>query len=258
MNLDERVLVTNIQRFSLHDGDGIRTTVFLKGCSLYCPWCANPENIRNEVETGSGDAGSRETFGRYLTLQNLYDEVKKDEHFYETKGGVTFSGGEPLLFMEKLVPLLEKFKRDGISICIETSLFGTMESVALACAYCNQIFVDLKILDENQCRTITGGDLNSFLDNLTHVDSVFENLTFRIPLVKPYVTNDENLRKIINLVKKLSHKKVQLIKGHNLAEKKYSCLDKKMYPCPDLTDTELERIARQFTEDGMETEICKV
>ena len=100
--MKEKILISNIQRFSLQDGPGIRTTLFLKGCNLRCPWCANPENLENNIKKIVKD--NREyIFGYYMEVEKLKEELIKDKSYYElNNGGVTFSGGEPLLQFKKL------------------------------------------------------------------------------------------------------------------------------------------------------------
>ena len=105
--MNTTVLVTNVQRFSLHDGPGIRTTVFLKGCSLHCPWCSNPENIFPVQEKYRVD-GKDGVYGKMWMLSDIYAEILKDRSFYEHEGGVTFSGGEPLLFIKKIEPNIQR------------------------------------------------------------------------------------------------------------------------------------------------------
>ena len=103
------MIVTNIQHFCLHDGDGIRTTVFLKGCSLRCPWCANPENINMNIEKYVEKLNNKEiekNYGFNITIDELYSEIVKDKNFYSNGGGVTFSGGEPILQINELEDLL--------------------------------------------------------------------------------------------------------------------------------------------------------
>lgn len=112
--LKEYMLITNIQRFSLHDGPGIRTTIFLKGCSLRCPWCSNPENIKPYPEKYYKD-GIEGIYGKNYTCDEVYNEIIKDRAFYDENGGVTFSGGEALLYVNELLPLLEKLKKERIS-----------------------------------------------------------------------------------------------------------------------------------------------
>ena len=112
-------IITNIQRFCLQDGPGIRTVVFFKGCNLNCPWCSNPENISFDIETSV----DREiTYGKEYNCKDLYDEIIKDKIYYKNSGGVTFSGGEPLWHVFEIKELLEKIKREKISIVFETTL----------------------------------------------------------------------------------------------------------------------------------------
>lgn len=116
------MIITNIQRFSLHDGPGIRTTVFLKGCSIRCPWCSNPENINHQIEKYVKD-GKEGFYGKEYSVDEVLKEVLKDKIFYEDNGGVTFSGGEALLYAKELLPLMEQIKQNNISIAVESSLF---------------------------------------------------------------------------------------------------------------------------------------
>lgn len=116
------MIITNIQRFSLHDGPGIRTTVFLKGCSIRCPWCSNPENINHQIESYVKD-GKEGFYGKEYSVDQVLKEVLKDKIFYEDNGGVTFSGGEALLYAKELLPLMEQIKQNNISIAVETCLF---------------------------------------------------------------------------------------------------------------------------------------
>ena len=112
-----KVRITDIQHFSLHDGPGIRTTVFLKGCSLKCPWCANPECISSEIQ---GE------FGYDISLEELEKEILKDEPYYKTGGGVTFSGGEPLLQIKNYEELL---KHSGKECEINYKQCGIMDTL---------------------------------------------------------------------------------------------------------------------------------
>ena len=118
-----KVRVTNIQRFCLNDGPGIRTTVFFKGCNLKCPWCANPENIEYEIqEFYNPNTNERGTFGYDIELEELERQLLKDESYYNmSQGGITFSGGEPLLQFHKLEPLLKRLKEKNIHLCVETA-----------------------------------------------------------------------------------------------------------------------------------------
>ena len=156
------VRVTNIQHFSLDDGPGIRTTVFLKGCNLTCPWCCNPENISFEIENYIHNS-QKESFGYDISLEELEKEILKDEVFYvENNGGVTFSGGEPLLQIRELKPLLKSLRSKNINICFETSLSASSDLLKIAIEYIDEIFIDMKILDKKEAKNVLNLDLDLY------------------------------------------------------------------------------------------------
>lgn len=260
--MQNKIWVTNIQRFCLHDGPGIRTTVFLKGCNLRCPWCANPENMYFELEKEleEDDFGG---FGRALpqmSLAMLYNEIKKDYMWFGDGGGVTFSGGEPLLTIQKLAPLFNELRNDGISLCAETALFVPSESVKQALEYLDIIIIDIKILDDVMCKEILGrdADLEIYERNIQLVESSNIKVIYRVPLIKPYTTNESNIKKIISFLQGKHYVTVELIKGHNLAEKKYQMLNRKCYIVPDLSDEELDDIYHKFILNDIHVTMCQI
>ena len=210
-----KVRITDIQHFSLHDGPGIRTTVFLKGCNLKCPWCANPECISPKIQ---GE------FGHEISLDDLEVEILKDESYYKTGGGVTFSGGEPLLQIKQLEPLLKSLKLKDINICFETALFVKKEHVNIAKIYADELIVDIKMLNEDNVKNILKGNVNHYLDNLNSLD--LSKTTFRIPVTE-YSLNDQDL--ILELIKNHPPTKIEIFKLHNLAKRKYQILNKDFY-----------------------------
>ncbi len=237
--MDNRVIVSNIQRFSLSDGDGIRTTVFLKGCSLRCPWCANPENINNYIEEYyDSERNLKGKFGYEISLNDLYEEIIKDKIYYEN-GGVTFSGGEPLLWIKEIEPLLIKLKKEKINICFETSLYIPDANLKLAIKYADFIITDLKILDEDLVRKVLKNDLNLYLKNSDYLFNNFDRnkIILRIPVSNEYVINDYD--KYIKFIKKYKPSKVEIFKLHNLGEKKYKLLNKKVTKFEEVSDNKL-------------------
>ena len=228
-----KVRITDIQHFSLHDGEGIRTTVFLKGCSIKCPWCANPECISSKIEKG---------FGFDISLDKLEKEILKDEPYYKTGGGVTFSGGEPLLQIKSLEPLLKSLKLKNINICFETSLFVPAENLSIANIYADEFIADIKMLNPESCRKILKGNINQYLDNLKFLN--LDKTTFRIPVTE-YSLNDQNL--IFELLKKYSPKKVEIFKLHNFAERKYEILDNDFY-FKEISDSDFDRFYSKLDE----------
>lgn len=210
-----KVRITDIQHFSLHDGPGIRTTVFLKGCSINCPWCANPECISSKIQ---GD------FGYDITLEELEDEILKDEPYYKTGGGVTFSGGEPLLQIKYMEQLLKSLKLKNINICFETALFVSKEYLNISKIYADEFIVDIKMLNPENVRNILKGNINQYLDNLNSLD--LNKTTFRIPVTE-YSLKDQDL--ILKLIEDLEPNKIEIFKLHNLASRKYEILNRDFY-----------------------------
>lgn len=223
-----KVKITDIQHFSLHDGAGIRTTVFMKGCNLKCPWCANPECISSNIDA---------CFGQYISLDELEREILKDEPYYATGGGVTFSGGEPLLQIKELEPLL---KRLNINICFETALFAGENLVKIANEYADELIVDIKMLNPENTKKVLGGNINQFLSNLDFID--LNKVTFRIPVNK-YSFADT--KEICDLIKKYPPRKIEIFKLHNLAKRKYKILEKDFYT-ENITDAQITDFKNQL------------
>lgn len=233
------VRITNIQHFSLDDGPGIRTTVFLKGCGLACPWCSNPENIDFEIEEYSHD-GKIDFFGYDISSEELENEILKDRIYYEdSNGGVTFSGGEPLLQIESLEPLLESLKEKGINICFETSLSVSQDLLEMAIEYIDDLFIDIKLLDKKEARDVLNLDVDLYYNNLELINNSSinkENITFRIPLNREYTLKEGNLDLILNLLEKYADFKVEIFKTHNLAKSKYESLNKEFNQYSEIDD----------------------
>lgn len=233
------VRITNIQHFCLHDGPGIRTTVFLKGCNLKCPWCANPECISFDIE---GE------FGRDIQIDELEKELLKDEPYYSLNdGGVTFSGGEPLLQIKELEGLLASLNDKNIHICFETALFVNKNLLQLAIPYVDEFIVDVKVLTADECKTIIGGNIPIYFENLKLLFNESKKVTFRIPVCKE-VLDEENISMIMELISKFPPNKVEIFKIHNLAKEKYVKLNREFHSS-DVSDGEL---------NGLFSEIKKI
>lgn len=275
--MDNRVIVTNIQRFSLHDGPGIRTTVFMKGCSIRCPWCSNPENISCAIQKYK-NKDAEGVYGKYLSINELYDEIIKDKSFYlvncerenEQPGGVTFSGGESLLQMTKIEPLLKRLHDEKIHIAIETSLFSDLRNLKIAIKYIDLFYVDLKILNYKKCADILKGNLDEFYYNLDYLVQSGKYVVFRIPVIAYFTDDQENIMAVSCLIKKYIVNdnviKVELLKEHNLGISKYKALRN----CNDginipvyhgITDDFMEEYKRVLTHhlgEDVLIEICKI
>lgn len=260
------IIVSNIQRFCMHDGPGIRTTIFLKGCSIHCPWCSNPENINsrkqyyynkskcnqcnsmcginpkcivlNSIEklyTANCNVVQYECplhaidiYGVEYTSEELASILLKDKKFWQNGGGVTFSGGEAMLWMREMQSLLELLKSKDIHMAVETALFVDIELLQIAIQYIDYFYVDIKILDKHECKSILGGDIEQYLKNVELLHSTGKTITFRIPCSE-YTMIESNMILIKTLLQKYSDCSVELFKLHNLAESKYNSLGKDMW-----------------------------
>lgn len=253
------MIITNIQRFSLHDGPGIRTTVFMKGCSLRCPWCSNPENLNSFQEYYIKD-GQKGIYGKDYTVAEVFNEVMKDKNFYDCNGGVTFSGGEALLQAEKILPLLQKFKDEGITTAIETCLFVPTKNIELVVPFIDFFYVDMKIMDKKKCRDKIKGNLDLYKKNLDVLSSK-KKFTVRVPVIGGYTDNSENRRLVAEEINRYrtSIIRIELIKEHNLGNSKYKTLS---LPLPQYVDVS-DELMKKYKEElecvvGIPVEVCKI
>lgn len=255
-----KVRVTNVQRFSLHDGPGIRTTIFLKGCNLKCPWCANPENLDFEkTEYYNETTKEKGCFGYDIEAVDLFDDIIKDKHYYKmNNGGVTFSGGEPLLQIKALEPLLIKLKKENVNMCIETALQVPTELVEFASNYIDEFIVDVKILNEKECKEILNGNIEIYNKNVEFLISKEKIDTFRIPLVNEYTLKEENIKNILEFLKKYKVRKVEIFKIHNLAESKYKSIGKTMTKFSKIEDGKIKEVYDKIKELNINVEIIKI
>jgi len=256
----------DIQRFSIHDGPGIRTTVFLKGCPLACPWCHNPESQARSVELrivesrciacGScGPAcpeglaggptlpdptsclqcgacaeacptGARQQVGRSYTVQEVLDAVDRDRPFYEgAGGGVTFSGGEPLMQAPFLLACLAEARRRDLHTAVDTSGFASRETMLDVAALTDLFLYDLKVLDPRRHRQLTGVPLAPILRNLETLDDAGARIWLRVPVVPGYTDDRANLEALGTFAAHLRHtRRLHLLPFHRLGGDKYSRL----------------------------------
>lgn len=270
---EKQILVTNIQRFSLHDGPGIRTTVFLKGCALRCPWCSNPENQVSKVQKYVKD-GTPGIYGEYYEEDELYREIVKDRSFYRGElsdyhitdpaclyrlpGGVTFSGGEALLQANELEPLLMRLQKEHIHIAVETCLFINPKLLKSVLAYIDLFYVDVKILNADRCRRILGGEISLFLENLQALLRESAPTVFRLPVIGGYTDSEENLNAVIELLREYRPLKVELLKEHNLGADKYRSLGLESPKLIGVSDAFLEFYREKIEKTGVVAEICRL
>ena len=266
----EKAVVFNIMRYSIHDGPGIRTTVFFKGCPLSCKWCHNPESINRQPQNvfnsqkcincghcgGNGDdkncgeaeikncpTGARETIGYDISLPELMKEINKDRLFYEQSGGgVTFSGGEPFCQAQFLLAVLESCRQDYINTAIDTSGFCDTASIMEAAKIANYFLYDVKFIDSAKHEKYCGVPNDIVLENLRYLAETNTNLLIRIPLI-PTVNDDmaemTAIFKFIEGFKNITL--VHLLPYHNIHTDKYRKIGKQ-YELSEIPGDESQNI----------------
>ncbi|MDU7197015.1 [formate-C-acetyltransferase]-activating enzyme [Phytobacter diazotrophicus] len=239
---DEVARIFNIQRYSLNDGQGIRTVVFFKGCPHTCPWCANPESLSPRIETVRRESkclhcapclrdadecpsGVFERIGRDITLDELEREVLKDDIFFRTSGGgVTLSGGEVLMQAPFATRFLQRLRRLGIQCAIETAGDAPASRLLPLAKACDEVLFDLKIMDAVQAREVVNMNLPRVLENLRLLVSEGIHVIPRLPLIPGFTLSTENLQRALTLLTSSGIKQVHLLPFHQYGEPKYRLL----------------------------------
>ena len=232
----------NIQRWSLHDGPGIRTTIFFRGCPLRCQWCCNPESW--SFDPAPGDPGVRD----------VLDTIERDAVFYRTSGGgITFSGGEPFARPQVLAHLAEAALSAGISTAAETSGYFDFEAASPALALLDHLFIDLKHMDDLRHRELTGVSNKRILENIIRINGAGLPFVIRIPLVRGMTDNLADLQETARFCQGLDRlTEVELLPYHPLGEGKYRELGPSFDKTPAPPDTgTLGRILSLFQDRGM-------
>lgn len=229
-------LVADIQRASIHDGDGVRTTVFFKGCPLSCRWCHNPECISFEKEVlyypekcihcGMCDkgcfSGARVVCGKSMTADEVLSEIMLDVPYYGKNGGVTFSGGEPFAQKEFLNECIDKCRENKINCAVETSLIYFDENVFGKLDF---VMADLKIWNSDLHKKYTGTGNERIIKNFENLNKLNIPIIARTPVI-PEI--NQEIDKISAFLKTLSNvRKYELLPYHPLGNSKRKALGQK-------------------------------
>lgn len=281
--MEKKARILSFKRFEIHDGDGIRTTLFFKGCPLRCKWCHNPESISQKKEkmfdktlcvdcmrcTKLCDANiiennkhifarencslcgrcetvcpksAFETAGIDLAPREIVAELLKDEIFMKNSGGgVTFSGGEPLMQAELCAEIAMLLKERNINIAIDTSAAVNRTAIDTVLPYADTFLFDIKAISEQVHIDCTEASNKNILDNILYVDSAGKPMEIRYPYVP--MMNDGEWESIATFVRQLKNvKAVRILPYHNYADRKYICLGRS-YPLPDIPVPSVEQVS---------------
>lgn len=249
-------LITDIQRFSRHDGPGIRTTVFLKGCPLRCQWCHNPETFSYEaqilfypekcIQCGKCDegcySGAKVLCGREMTTDQVMREVLLDKPYYCEQGGITLSGGEPLSHPEFCLELLTKCRAEGIHTAIETNMLYFDEQVL---SLCDIIMTDIKIWNSSDHERFVGVGNEEILSNIRRADELNIPMIVRTPIIVGVNDTTENVCLTAAFLKDLKNaQKYELLPYHPLGLSKSKALGIDMPSFEAPTKLKMEELKR--------------
>lgn len=215
-----KATIFQIERFALHDGPGIRTTVFFQGCPLRCPWCANPES-RQQIRQRDSVLAAEEKDTR-----EIYAEVVRDKDYYAaSNGGMTLSGGEATLQWKAAKELLGRAKADGIHTAIETCGDVPMNALKELSGDTDLFLYDMKHIDADKIRSVVGGDLERILQNLAWLAGQGANeIVIRVPVIPEFNHDPGVIRGIFKLADSLGIREVHLLPYHTLGLHKYERL----------------------------------
>lgn len=214
--------IFDIQRYSIHDGPGIRTIVFLKGCYLRCKWCCNPESQEyhiQEMTTG----GVKKTVGKDVTVEEVLEEVSKDAvYFRRSGGGVTLSGGECMAQPEFCESLLRAFHENGYDTAIETTAFAKREVVQRILPHVDHFLMDIKHMDSKKHEAFTGRPNEMILENAKYIAENAKHLIIRVPTVPTFNATVEEIQAIARFADSLPGvSELHLLPYHRLGQDKY-------------------------------------
>ena len=243
-------IIFDIKRFAVHDGPGIRTTIFFKGCPLKCWWCANPEGQNPDPEEilsvfnqNSDDDCLKEIVGRDVTAEEVLNEVSKDRIFYEeSEGGITISGGEPLMQPRFLSSLLSLCKEEGFHTAIDTSGYAPKDVFQEILDKVDLFLYDLKLLNNEEHIKYTEVALDLILDNLRYLSKKKKEIIIRIPIIPSITDSSENITQIGEYISKLNCIfRVDILPFNKMGEAKYRRLEKP-YVLNNITPPSEERM----------------
>lgn len=249
--------IFNIQKFSINDGPGIRSTVFFAGCPLSCLWCSNPES-QNRNRQAALSSGDLKLAGRAWTIEEVLEEVEKDRCFYEESGGgMTLSGGEVLQQHAFATALLKEAHRRSLHCAAETTGFAPHDIFAEFIQHIDLLLFDMKHCDRELHREKTGVYNDIILENMRFACEQKVPIIARIPVIPRFNANKKAAAGMAGLLKEMGIQEVHLLPFHQFGEKKYEQLgiSYEMSGVKQLHPENLKSYLNIFLEKGLDASI---
>lgn len=250
--------IFDIQRFSIHDGPGIRTIVFLKGCFLRCKWCCNPESQEYDIQTMTVQ-GKPKIIGRDVTAEEVVEEVKRDMPYYKRSGGgITLSGGEALFQPEFGSALLHVCKENGINTAMESTGYAKFESIERFLPHLDLYLMDIKHINSNKHKEFTGVPNELILENARKIAESGTRLIIRVPVIPGFNDLNEEIKAIAEFAKNLPGvTELHLLPYHRLGQDKYEGLNRNynLAHIEPLSNERMEELLTVVKACGLESQI---
>ncbi len=251
--------IFDIKHYAIHDGPGIRQTIFFKGCPLSCWWCHNPESRSSEIidlikeeVVGEQKVCVTETIGKKYSVIDVLKEIEKDIVFFEESGGgITLSGGEPLLQYEFVLELLKQCRKREIHTCVDTTGNVSGEKLRNIAEFTNLFLYDIKHVDDKQHIKYAGVSNKQIINNLIMLDEMGKDIWIRFPLI-PGINDDESeILRLMELLSGLKNKyPIQLLPYHKIGSQKYEKfgIDYNMSDYKEPEQEHIESILKMFSD----------
>lgn len=250
--------IFDIQRFSVHDGPGVRTIVFLKGCALRCRWCCNPESQEYAIQQMVQD-GKAKTVGRDVTVAEVLEQVKRDMPYYRRSGGgVTLSGGECLCQPDFTYALLKTFQENSLTTAIESTACASYDVIERILPYLDVYLMDIKHMDPQKHKAFTSRSNELMLENAKKIARTARRLIIRVPVIPGFNDTEAEIGDIAAFTKSLKTvEEIHLLPYHSYGSGKYAALGRE-YTLKDIKPPEaalMERLRSVVEQTGLRCQI---
>lgn len=250
--------IFDVQKFSVHDGPGVRTIVFLKGCFLRCKWCCNPESQSYDIQTMMQN-GKAKTIGRDVTVEEVINIVKQDMPYYRRSGGgMTLSGGEMLCQSDFAYALLRTAKENAINTAVETTGFAPYEKIEKLLPYIDTVLMDIKHINSAKHQAFTSQPNERILENAVKIAQNANKLIIRVPVIPTFNDTEEEIAAIAQFASGLQGvRETHLLPYHRFGKDKYDGLGREygMGDLPSPTDAHMQTLKAVAERYGLTCQI---